>query len=246
MSRSKRWEQPAPADIPNRRKSHIDGVEVTTTTGRRSERVGVLALKMFWCCQAGALRATTTEDPRAVESGSIRTALDVVDADSADGLFGVGFGGHRPARCSRSSVNGLRELPQVAFADQRVERAGHGSCPHSTGRSRRETWRGRPSAPLPSRGRRCGGTEHHPQVDRQDHDQREHDRAARSIVKPARAGRSSRFGELPITVHANLPVSIFGAVERRALERRVDVEDVLSAPPRGVGLVLVRPQTPLG
>src|SRR4029077_4754616 len=44
----------------------------------------------------------------------------------------------------------------------------------------------------------------------------------------------------------NLPVTVLGAVERGALECRVDVEDVLAAPLRRVRLVLVGTKRPLG
>src|SRR5262245_48417513 len=42
-----------------------------------------------------------------------------------------------------------------------------------------------------------------------------------------------------------LPVSELRPVERLAVEGRVDVEDVLPAPTRGVGSVLVRTESPL-
>src|SRR3954467_12276082 len=59
------------------------------------------------------------------------------------------------------------------------------------------------------------------------------------IVKP----RSARLPESPII---KLPVLVFRPVERRSVERRVDVEHVLPAPPRGVRLVLVRAHAPFG
>src|SRR6185503_4113694 len=47
-------------------------------------------------------------------------------------------------------------------------------------------------------------------------------------------------------VNGALPVPVLGAVERSALERGVDVEDVLPAPARRVGLVLVGSHPPFG
>src|SRR6476661_987696 len=43
-----------------------------------------------------------------------------------------------------------------------------------------------------------------------------------------------------------LPVAVFGAVKCGSLELRVDVEDILPAPSRGVRIVLVRPLSPFG
>src|SRR5204862_7110113 len=50
----------------------------------------------------------------------------------------------------------------------------------------------------------------------------------------------------PITQSPDSPVFVFRPVQRRAAERRIDVEDVLSAPVRRVRLVLVRPLAPVG
>src|SRR5437762_12761546 len=44
---------------------------------------------------------------------------------------------------------------------------------------------------------------------------------------------------------ACLPVTVFRSIERGAITLRVDVEHVLPAPRCGVGLVLVRAQSPL-
>src|SRR5262252_9193941 len=62
-----------------------------------------------------------------------------------------------------------------------------------------------------------------------------------SIVKP-RSPRAGSWDE----VFMALPVPVLGAVERGAVEGRVDVEDVLPAPVRRVGPVLIRAQSPLG
>src|SRR5437867_5489469 len=74
--------------------------------------------------------------------------------------------------------------------------------------------------------------------------------------KPADAAQRSyalnlptyQFTHLPIHQLTNLflPVFVLRAVERRAVELRVNVEDVLAAPARRVGLVLVRAHSPLG
>src|SRR6516225_1819375 len=48
-----------------------------------------------------------------------------------------------------------------------------------------------------------------------------------------------------ISRFTTLPVLVFRAVKRFAFERRVNVEHVLSAPSRRIGLVLVRAHAPL-
>src|SRR5262245_9225917 len=45
---------------------------------------------------------------------------------------------------------------------------------------------------------------------------------------------------------AMLPVLVLGAVEGRRIRGRMNVEHVLPAPTRRIGVVLIRPQTPLG
>src|SRR5215203_1917025 len=47
-------------------------------------------------------------------------------------------------------------------------------------------------------------------------------------------------------VDRNLPVTVLGAIERGTLERGVDIEYILPAPPRGVGVVLVGTLPPFG
>src|SRR5262245_34765896 len=57
-----------------------------------------------------------------------------------------------------------------------------------------------------------------------------------------------QFTNLPIYQLTSfvLPVPVFRAVQRLAVERRVDVEHVLAAPARRVRLVLIRPHAPFG
>src|SRR4051812_20453232 len=47
-------------------------------------------------------------------------------------------------------------------------------------------------------------------------------------------------------VERSLPVTVLGAIERGALEGGVDIEYILAAPPRGVGVVLVGTLSPFG
>src|SRR5207244_7494104 len=44
----------------------------------------------------------------------------------------------------------------------------------------------------------------------------------------------------------NLPVTIFGPIQRGAIKCRADVEDVLSAPMCRIRIILIRAQGPLG
>src|SRR5262245_38255798 len=57
---------------------------------------------------------------------------------------------------------------------------------------------------------------------------------------------STISSSINVKPRAGLPVTVLRSIERLAVERRVDVEHVLPAPPRRIRLVLVRAQAPLG
>src|SRR5258705_2637727 len=62
-----------------------------------------------------------------------------------------------------------------------------------------------------------------------------------TIISSMRVNPSNLLPDVP---RNHLPVTVFGSVERGRAVLRVHVEHVLSAPRRGVRLVLVRPQAP--
>src|SRR5216117_3465936 len=57
---------------------------------------------------------------------------------------------------------------------------------------------------------------------------------------------SSSMSVKPRSVQRRLPGFVLGAIECCSIEGRVHVKDVLAAPSRGVGLVLIGAQAPLG
>src|SRR5262245_27068089 len=65
-----------------------------------------------------------------------------------------------------------------------------------------------------------------------------------STMISVRTTRSSMRVKPRSFISPNSPFPVFRAIQRLAIERRVDVEHVLAAPARRIGLVLVRAHAP--